>query len=265
MHLAGPVRHRPAPVGLRVAAPSATYWCVAALLGVATETATPMLLRWSHPGAALVTLGALVVTLALQLHTRRCVTPLHWLAFAAAALTGTVLAHGAHAWLPSTVTTAGFASALAVWLAIWASTHGSAAIGSVTTRVREVFYWGAVVLASSLGAAAADWLVHQAGLGAKVTAALGIVGVVATALTVRARRIPPAAAAWLAFVTLRTAASAVGGVLAGIGADAAAVAAAALGAAALITLGAWAYEAITAHPGHTSRHARPSGRLAHAH
>ena len=67
--------------------------------------------------------------------------------------------------LPYTVTTVGYATALAVVLTLWHRSEGTLSIHSITTRRRETYYWVTVLLTFALGTAAGDLTATAMGLG----------------------------------------------------------------------------------------------------
>src|ERR1700730_2595841 len=87
----------------------------------------------------------LIVALILQLTARRYVAWIYWFAVAMVAVFGTMAADVAHVGLgvPYQAATAFFAAVLAVIFVTWYASEKTLSIHSISTRRRELFYWGA--------------------------------------------------------------------------------------------------------------------------
>ena len=102
----------------------------------------------------------------LQLRSRAYHAPTYWFTVAAVAVFGTVGADGLHVvGLSTTATSLGYAIALCLWMALWYRTEHTLNIHEITTRRREIFYWGTVLLTFALGTALGDWSAFFLGLG----------------------------------------------------------------------------------------------------
>lgn len=106
---------------------------------------------------AIGTIG-LVVALILQLTARRYIAWIYWFAVAMVAVFGTMAADVAHVGLgvPYPASTMFFAAVLAVIFVTWYASEKTLSIHSISTRRRELFYWGAVMATFALGTAAGD-------------------------------------------------------------------------------------------------------------
>ncbi|MDF0531329.1 hypothetical protein P0W64_17270 [Tsukamurella sp. 8F] len=192
----------------RVAVPSAWFWGLAILCTLAGTAAAQLLS--SSPPAALALSGGVVLTLCgLQLASRRGMPPLHWLTFTAIAVFGSVAVRGADdVGLPYFVIALGVGAGLAVWLGVWRATEGSALPGSVDTRRREACYWGAVLLALTLGSALADWGRADGRLGYSATLLLAALLTAAPMLLRRVTGVAPATVLWATLAAARALAAA---------------------------------------------------------
>lgn len=100
----------------------------------------------------------LLVALILQLTARRYIAWISWFAVAMVAVFGTMAADVAHVGvgIPYQASTAFFAAVLAVIFVTWYASEKTLSIHSISTRRRELFYWGAVMATFALGTAAGD-------------------------------------------------------------------------------------------------------------
>src|SRR5712691_7951709 len=85
----------------------------------------------------------LAVALTLQLLVRRYVAWIYWLAVVMVAVFGTMAADVAHVVLgiPYLVSTAFFATALAIIFVIWYASEKTLSIHTIYSGRRELFYW----------------------------------------------------------------------------------------------------------------------------
>jgi len=110
-----------------------------------------------YVAVALGSLG-LAVALILQLLLRRYVAWVYWLAVVMVAVFGTMVADVTHVVLgiPYWVSTACFASALAIIFVIWYINEKTLSIHTIYRGRRELFYWATVMATFALGTAAGD-------------------------------------------------------------------------------------------------------------
>jgi uncharacterized membrane-anchored protein len=109
----------------------------------------------------------LVVALILQLQARRYVAWIYWLAVVMVAVFGTMAADVLHVVLhiPYAVSTAFFASALAIVFVTWYTSERTLSIHTIYSGRREMFYWATVMATFALGTAAGDLTASTLGLG----------------------------------------------------------------------------------------------------
>ncbi|HEV2581117.1 MAG TPA: hypothetical protein VGT44_09710 [Ktedonobacteraceae bacterium] len=138
---------------------TALFWIIKLLSTAMGESTSDYLVYQINPYVAVV-LGCLglAVALILQLQARRYVAWIYWLAVVMVAVFGTMAADVAHVVLgiPYLVSTAFFASALAIIFVIWYSSEKTLSIHTVYRGRRELFYWATVMATFALGTAAGD-------------------------------------------------------------------------------------------------------------
>lgn len=144
------------------------------------------------------------LTLIWQLRTRRYVPFVYWLTVVVVSVTGTLYTDiltdekGVPLWLSSAL----FASLLAVVFGIWYRRERTLSIHSITTLPREAFYWLAVLVTFALGTATGDWTLDLTGWGPgqAVLLPLGLIVIV----TVLWRcGLNPVLAFWTAYILTR--------------------------------------------------------------
>jgi uncharacterized membrane-anchored protein len=160
-------RHAARDLAPKVPEITALFWVVKVLTTGMGEAASDFLANRNVTVGAAVGLLGFALAMVLQLRTRRYVTAVYWFAVAMVAVFGTMAADGFHKFLglPYTVTTTGYAIALAVIFYLWRRSEHTLSIHSVTTRRREIYYWLTVLATFALGTAAGDFSAFTLNLG----------------------------------------------------------------------------------------------------
>ena len=144
------------------------FWIIKLLTTAMGESTTDYLVYQINPYVA-VALGCLglAVALILQLLVRRYVAWVYWLAVVMVAVFGTMAADVAHVVLgiPYLVSTAFFASALAIIFVTWYVSEKTLSIHTIYSGRREMFYWATVIATFALGTAAGDMTASTLRLG----------------------------------------------------------------------------------------------------
>jgi len=138
---------------------TAIFWIIKLLSTAMGESTSDYLVYQINPYVA-VALGSLglAVALILQLLLRRYVAWVYWLAVVMVAVFGTMVADVTHVVLgiPYWVSTACFASALAIIFVTWYINEKTLSIHTIYRGRRELFYWATVMATFALGTAAGD-------------------------------------------------------------------------------------------------------------
>ncbi len=155
--------------------------------------------------AAVVGLVGVVVALWWQLSTPRYVPAIYWLTAMMVAVFGTMTADGPHKELgvPYSVTTAGYAIALAALFTVWYLVEGTLSIHSIVTRRREAFYWLTVLATFALGTAVGDWTAVTLGLGFFSSGVLFAVAILVPLVAYAWLDVNAVVAFWCAYVLTR--------------------------------------------------------------
>lgn len=144
------------------------------------------------------------MSLWLQLWSRAYHAPTYWFAVAGVAVFGTVVADGLHVvGLSTTETSLGYAIALGLWMTLWYRTERTLNIHEITTRRREIFYWGTVLLTFALGTALGDWSAFFLGLGFAGSIVLYACLIVVPGVGWKYLHLNAVAAFWTAYVLTR--------------------------------------------------------------
>ncbi len=201
---------------VRVPAITVWFWLVKILTTGAGESTSDYLGR-NYPHAIVGGVGvvALIASLSLQLRMQRYLAWTYWLAVSMVAIVGTMAADVVHALgIPYLWSTMLLSVALAAIFAAWHRNEGTLSIHSITTRRREWFYWGAVMITFALGTAAGDMTAttfHWGYLGSGVAFTIAILAIWLVHVVVSRVRVggqPPrmeggVLAFWLAYVLTR--------------------------------------------------------------
>jgi uncharacterized membrane-anchored protein len=144
------------------------FWIIKLLTTAMGESTSDYLVFQINPYIA-VALGCigLVVALALQLMARRYIPWVYWLAVVMVAVFGTMAADVLHVVLgvPYVVSTACFATALAIIFVTWYVSEKTLSIHTIYPGRRELFYWATVMATFALGTAAGDMTASTLHLG----------------------------------------------------------------------------------------------------
>ncbi len=147
---------------------TAIFWIIKLLSTAMGESTTDYLVFQINPYVAVV-LGSigLAVALILQLLVRRYIAWVYWLAVVMVAVFGTMVADVAHVVLgiPYVISTAFFASALAIVFVTWYVSEKTLSIHTIYRGRREMFYWATVIVTFALGTAAGDMTASTLRLG----------------------------------------------------------------------------------------------------
>ncbi len=153
---------------LKVPEVTVFFWIVKLLSTAMGESTSDYFVFQIDPYVAVV-LGCigLVVALILQLSVRRYIAWVYWFTVVMVAVFGTMAADVAHVVLhiPYAVSTACFATALAVVFALWYQSERTLSIHTIYPGRRELFYWATVIATFALGTAAGDLTASTFGLG----------------------------------------------------------------------------------------------------
>ena len=196
----------------------AAFWVMkiaATTLGETAGDLLSMTLNIGYAASSLTLLAVFVVSVGLQLASRRYTPPIYWLTILATSTAGTTMSDYMDRTLGLGYAkgTALLVTTLIAVLVSWRLATGSLSVDRVTNRRAEIFYWSAILVSNTLGTALGDFLADDSGLGF-AGGALLIAGLLAVVLvvtyTTRASRV---ALFWIAFVLTRPFGATVGDVL----------------------------------------------------
>jgi uncharacterized membrane-anchored protein len=146
------------------------FWIIKLLTTALGESSADFLFQvFAHNPLIALAIGTigLIIALTLQLTVRRYIAWIYWFAVAMIAVFGTMAADIAHVGVgvPYQASTMFFAAVLAVIFVTWYVSEKTLSIHSISTRRRELFYWGAVLATFALGTSAGDLTAKTLGWG----------------------------------------------------------------------------------------------------
>ena len=193
------------PLAAKVPEIALIFWVIKLITTGIGEAASDFMGQHSVPIAGIVGLGGFIIALRLQLRAREYRAPVYWSAVMMVAVFGTMVADGLKdgAGLSYSVTTPFFAVVVAVVFWAWYRSEGTLSIHSITTRKREMYYWGAVLATVALGTAAGDLTAIQLGWGFFESAALFAVIMAIPAIAWWQFNLSPIVAFWACYVVTR--------------------------------------------------------------
>jgi uncharacterized membrane-anchored protein len=184
------------------------FWVMkicATTLGETAGDLLSMTLDVGYAMSSIILFALFVVTLALQLRTKKFHPVLFWTVILTTSTAGTTMSDYMDRTLGLGYATGSLilVSCLVVVLAWWRYSEKSLSVDNIDSTKAEFFYWMAILFSNTLGTALGDFIADDSGLGF-----LGGAGLIAglIALVVLARyltRINQVALFWVAFVLTR--------------------------------------------------------------
>ena len=193
------------------------FWIVKIMSTTVGETGADFLavnagLGKSATGIAMAVL--LATALFWQLRTRRYTPWIYWLTVVLVSVVGTQITDALTDGLGLSlyISTAAFATLLAIIFALWYQSERTLSIHTVFTLRRELFYWAAILCTFALGTASGDLATEALGLGFQVgVIAFGVLIAVTTlAFYFGANAV---LAFWIAYILTRPLGAALGDLL----------------------------------------------------
>ncbi|ANH66588.1 hypothetical protein [Mitsuaria sp. 7] len=147
-----------------------SFWIIKILSTTVGETAADFLavnVGWGTGRTTALMATLLIAALVLQLRQGRCVPWIYWLCVVLVSIVGTqitdLLTDGLN--ISLYLSSAVFAAALAAIFLVWWKVERTLSIHEITSRRRELFYWGAILCTFALGTAVGDLATEALGLG----------------------------------------------------------------------------------------------------
>jgi uncharacterized membrane-anchored protein len=184
------------------------FWVVKILATTVGETggdALSMQLNLGYAVATMIFLAFFVVTLAIQLASRRYHPLAYWLVVVATTTVGTTTSD----YLDRTVglgyvkSSALLLAGVIVVLLVWRFTTGRLEFEDIRSRREEFFYWLTILVSNTLGTALGDFMATTTGLGFEGGALVFAALLVVVAILHFRTRIAPAVLFWSAYVLTR--------------------------------------------------------------
>ena len=196
----------------------AAFWVMKICATTLGETAADLLsmtLRVGYAVSSVILLSAFIVSLALQIASKRYHPALYWTVILTTSTAGTTMSD----YMDRTLGL-GYVKGTALLLVMlgciftaWRFTTGTLSVDRVSTRKAELFYWCAILVSNTLGTALGDFLADSSGLGfmggAALVGSLLALVMIATFFT----KLPRVALFWIAFVLTRPFGATLGDVL----------------------------------------------------
>ncbi|WP_407309869.1 hypothetical protein [Desulfosporosinus sp. SB140] len=146
--------------------------------------------------------AVLIITMILQIRSKRYVPWKYWLNVAAVAVFGTAAADAVH--LGSLmITSAVFAAILAIVLITWYVTEKTLNVHNINTLRREIFYWATVLATFMLGTALGDFTAWSLQLGTLVSGFMFIGLIAVPAIAYKWFGMNEVFAFWFAYIITR--------------------------------------------------------------
>jgi uncharacterized membrane-anchored protein len=184
------------------------FWVMkicATTLGETAGDLLSMTLNVGYAMSSLILISAFLVTLGLQLFSRRHNPVLYWIVILSTSTAGTTMSD----FMDRTLGL-GYASGSMILIsllitifAVWRLSEKSLSVDSIHTTKGELFYWTAILISNTLGTALGDYLADDSGLGFAGGALLIGSAIIAVVLAKFYTRISGVLLFWVAFVLTR--------------------------------------------------------------
>lgn len=194
------------------------FWVMkicATTLGETAGDLLSMTLDIGYAMSSLLLISAFLVTLVLQLRTRRYNPPLYWAVILTTSTAGTTMSD----FMDRTLGL-GYASGSALLIALlliifatWRLSCGTLSVNRIRGLRGESFYWAAILASNTLGTALGDYLADDSGLGFAGGALLIGSLIAVIAMLHWTTRLSPVLLFWAAFVLTRPFGATMGDVL----------------------------------------------------
>jgi uncharacterized membrane-anchored protein len=192
----------------KVAKVTIFFWIMKICATTLGETGGDLLSMTMNVGygvSSLILLSFFVVTLVIQLASKKFHPVIYWLVIVSTSTAGTTMSD----YMDRTLGLGYFkgslilVTCLVVILAVWRFTEGTLSVNYIQTKRAELFYWTAILFSNTLGTALGDFLADSSGLGFMGGAILigALIGLVVLAYYFT--RIDRVVLFWIAFVLTR--------------------------------------------------------------
>ena len=172
----------------KVAEVTFAFWVMKILATTLGETAGDLLsktLGVGYGASTAILMSLFLVTLGLQLASKRFHPVLYWLVILSTSTAGTTMSDYMNRTLGLGYATGSLvlAGCLVATLIAWRLVQGSLSVNHISTPRAEAFYWVAILFSNTLGTSLGDYLADDSGLGFGGSAALisGLLALVALA------------------------------------------------------------------------------------
>jgi len=184
------------------------FWIIKILATTVGETggdALSMTLQLGYLVSTMIFLGFFVVTLSMQVASKRFHPLFYWLVVVATTTVGTTTSD----YLDRTLGLGYIKSSILLFclvliiLAAWHFTTGKIEFEQITSRTEETFYWVTILVSNTLGTALGDFTADDAGLGFERGALVFAALIAIVAALHFWTRIPKSTLFWSAYVLTR--------------------------------------------------------------
>ena len=184
------------------------FWIIKILATTIGETAADVLSTTLKLGLVVTSfvMGALLlISLIVQIRTKRYVPTVYWIAVLFISVVGTLISDNLvdNLGVSLATTTIIFASALVAVFVFWYRVERTLSVHTIDTPRRELFYWAAILFTFSLGTSGGDLLSERLGLGYAVALGVFAAGIAIVYALYRFRLIDGVLAFWAAYILTR--------------------------------------------------------------
>ena len=183
------------------------FWIIKVLCTTVGETASDFLnvnLNLGLTGTSVVMGVVLLITLFIQIKTKKYIPAVYWFTVVLISVFGTLVTDNLtdSMGVPLEFSTILFSVLLALTFAVWYAYEKTLSIHSIFTTQREIFYWVSILFTFALGTATGDLMAESLGLGYFTTGV--IVCVVIAIFTIAWKAgLNPILAFWLIYIMTR--------------------------------------------------------------
>lgn len=193
------------------------FWAVKIMSTTVGETCADYLavnVGWGSAITGSVMAALFIISLIIQLSSRRYFPSLYWLTVVLVSIVGTQITDLLTDKLGTSLylSTAVFSFTLAAIFAVWYKLEQTLSVHTIVTRRRELFYWGAILCTFALGTAAGDLATEALGWGFKNGALIFGSAILLIAIAYRFR-LNSILAFWITYILTRPLGASLGDLL----------------------------------------------------
>ena len=202
----------------KVPAVTLVFWIIKIMATTVGETAADFLsdtMKLGLVNTSYVMTALLIVTLIIQLRSKKYIPWIYWLVVVFISVMGTLISDNLvdNLGVSLVTTTLIFGIGLIAVFVLWYMSEKTLSVHTITTTRRELFYWAAILFTFALGTSGGDLLSERLKLGYALAAVIFITAIALIYLAYKFIGMSSVLAFWLAYILTRPLGASLGDLL----------------------------------------------------